>query len=142
MKKTISTIATALFMIISLSSFAKTSSINPLKNMDSKAILMTYIEATTLGSDMYNKFLLTDDFEYVNTSNKGTYNKKAYLKFLKDNKGLKFSAETEYQILDETGNTCIAKATSQFENFSRVDHITLNKTAEGWKVSKVVTTYP
>ncbi|TCV04841.1 hypothetical protein EDC17_10897, partial [Sphingobacterium alimentarium] len=85
MKKTLSTIAVAFFMIISLSSFAKTSSINPLKNMDSKAILITYIEATTLGSDMYNKFLLTDDFEYVNTSNKGSYNKKAYLKFLKDN---------------------------------------------------------
>ncbi len=142
MKKTLSTIAVAFFMIISLSSFAKTSSINPLKNMDSKAILMTYIEATTLGSDMYNKFLLTDDFEYVNTSNKGSYNKKAYLKFLKDNKGLKFNAETEYLILDETGNTCIAKATSHFEDFTRVDHITLNKTAEGWKVSKVVTTYP
>src|SRR5690606_6392768 len=110
MKKTLSTIAVAFFMIISLSSFAKTSSINPLKNMDSKAILITYIEATTLGSDMYNKFLLTDDFEYVNTSNKGSYNKKAYLKFLKDNKGLKFNAETEYLILDETGNTCIAKA--------------------------------
>lgn len=141
MKKTLSTIATALLMIVSFSSFA-TTSVNPLKNMDSKAILMTYIEATTLGSNMYNKFLLADDFEYVNTANKGTSNKKEYLKFLKSNKGLKFNAETDYQILDETGDTCIAKATSKFENFTRVDHITLNRTAEGWKVSKVVTTYP
>lgn len=142
MKKTITTIATALFMLVSLSSFATSASINPLKNMNSKAIVMTYIEATTLGSDMYTRFLLTDDFEYINTSNKGTHNKKAYLKFLKDNKGLKFHAQTAYQILDETGDICIAKATSEFENFTRVDHITLNKTAQGWKVSKVVTTYP
>lgn len=141
MKKVLSTIATAVLMIISLSSYASPKA-NPLKNMDSKAIVVTYIEATTLGSDIYNKYLLTDDFEYINTANEDSSNKKAYLKFLKDNKGLKFHAQTAYQILDETGDICIAKATSEFENFTRVDHITLNKTAEGWKVSKVVTTYP
>jgi hypothetical protein len=141
MKKTLSTIATVLLMIVSLSSFAA-SEVNPLKNMDSKAFLITYVEATTLGSDIYNKYLLTEDFEYSNTSNNDSFNKKAYLKFLKDNKGLKFNAETSYEILDETGKTCIAKAISTFENFTRVDHITLNKTNDGWKVSKVVTTYP
>ena len=141
MKKTLSTIATAFLMIISLSSFASTD-LNPLKNMDTKAVLMTYLEATSLGSTEYNKFLLTDDFEYINTANEGSYNKKEYLDFLKATKGLKFDAQTEYQILDESGKTCIAKATSRFENFERVDHITLNKTEDGWKVSKVVTTYP
>jgi len=141
MKTTLSTIATAFLMIISLSSFASPK-LNPLKNMDTKAIVITYIEATTLGSDIYNKYLLTDDFEYINTANQDSFNKKAYLKFLKANKGSKSNAKTDYQILDETGKTCIAKSVSKFENFTRVDHITLNKTNEGWKVSKVVTTYP
>ena len=141
MKKTLATIATALLMIVSLSSFAS-SAIDPLKNMNTKAFLMTYIEATTVGSDMYNAYLLADDFEYVNTANKDSSNKKAYLKFLKANKGLKFDSKTSHEILDETGKTCIAKATSTFENFTRVDYITLNKTVDGWKVSKVVTTYP
>ena len=141
MKKTLSTIATAFLMMISLSSFAN-SVMNPLKNMDSEEILTTYIEATTLGSDMYNKYLLTADFEYINTANQDSYNRKAYLKFLKSTKGLKFDAKTTYQILDETGKTCIAKATSTFKNFTRVDLITLLKTEDGWKVSKVVTTYP
>ena len=141
MKKTLSSIATALFMMISLSSFAASPN-NPLKNMDSKAIVMTYVEATLLGSDLYNKYLLTDDFEYINTANNDSFNKKAYLKFLKVNKGLKFEAKTSYEILDETGKTCIAKAKSVFDNFTRVDYITLNKTDDGWKVSKVVTTYP
>lgn len=141
MKKTLTSIATALLMIVSLSSFAA-EKINPLKDMNSNSILMTFVESTTLGSDMYNNFLLTEDFEYTNTANKESFNKKAYLKFLEANKGLKFDAKTDYQILDESGKTCIAKATSTFKNFTRVDHITLNKTVEGWKVSKVVTTYP
>ncbi|MCA5004664.1 nuclear transport factor 2 family protein [Sphingobacterium bovistauri] len=141
MKKTLATIVTALLMIASFSSFAASVN-NPLKDMNSKSILITYIESTTLGSDLYNKYLLTDDFEYNNTANQNSFNKKAYLKFLKENKGLKFDAKTDYQILDESGKTCIAKATSTFKNFTRVDHITLNKTQDGWKVSKVVTTYP
>lgn len=141
MKKTFSTIATALLMIISLSSFAAPK-VNPLKNMNTKAFLLTYIESTSLGSDMYNKYLLTDDFEYFNTANENSFNKKQYLKFLKDTKGLKYDAQTDYQILDESGKTCVAKAVSTFKNFTRVDHITLNKTQDGWKVSKVVTTYP
>lgn len=141
MKKALSIITAALLMVTSFSSFAAPR-INPLKNMDTKSILMTYVEATTLGSDIYNKYLLANDFEYSNTANNDSFNKKAYLNFLKATKGLKFNAETTYEILDETGKTCIAKATSAFENFTRVDHITLNKTNEGWKVSKVVTTYP
>lgn len=141
MKKIFSTIATTLLMIISLSSFAS-SKINPLKEMNTKAIMTTYIEAIALGSDMYNKYLFTEDFEYSNTANDHKFNKKQYLKFLKDTKGLKFDCKTDYQILDETGKSCVSKATIKFENFTRVDYITLHKTEDGWKVSEVVTTYP
>jgi hypothetical protein len=137
MKKTLSTIATGLLMIISLSSFA-----NPLKEKDSKVIITSYVDAITLGSDIYNKYLFCDDFEYSNTANKDKFNKKQYLKFLKDTKGCKFDCKTDYQLLDETGKSCVAKAILKFANFTRVDYITLNKTADGWKVSKVVTTYP
>lgn len=141
MKKTLTTISAALLMIISLSSFAM-DKVNPLKNLDSKALVMTYLQTTSLGSTAYHKYLFTDDFEYVNTANEDSYSKKEYLKFLKENKGLKFDAQTQYEILDETGKACIAKAVSYYESFQRIDYITLNKTDDGWKVSKVVTTYP
>ena len=141
MKKIISTITTALLLVISLSSFAD-KNLNPLKELNTKSILSTYIEATTLGTDMYNKYLLTDDFQYTNTANKESFNKNQYLKFLKETKGLKFNGLTSYDILDQSGKTCIAKAITKFDNFSRVDFITLSNTNDGWKVSKVVTTYP
>lgn len=141
MKNTLSTFATAFLMLLSLSSFAK-SSINPLKEKDSKVIITSYVESITLGSDVYNKYLFCDDFEYSNTANKDKFNKKQYLKFLKETKGSKFNCQTTYQILDETGKSCVAKATMKFDHFTRVDHITLNKTSDGWKVSTVVTTYP
>ena len=67
---------------------------------------------------------------------------KKRLKFLKNTKGCKFDCHTKSQILDETGKSCVAKATMKFNHFTRVDYITLNKTIDGWKVSKVVSTYP
>jgi len=137
MKKILSTIATAFLIMISLSSFA-----NPLKEKDSKVIITSYVEAITLGSDVYNKYLFCDDFEYSNTANRDKFNKRQYLKFLKNTKGCKFDCHTKYQILDETGKSCVAKATMKFNHFTRVDYISLNKTIDGWKVSKVVTTYP
>lgn len=141
MKKTLTTIATALLMIASFSSFAA-ENFNPLKNVATAKILNTYLEATTLGSTDLNNFLFADDFEYRNSANGDKFNKKQYSTFLKAHKGVQFDCETTYEILDESGQACVAKATMKFSNFTRVDYITLNQTKEGWKVSKVVTSYP
>lgn len=141
MKTTLTNIVTAFLMIVSLNSFSNPV-LNLLKEKSSKVIITSYIEAITLGSDIYNKYLFCDNFQYSNTANNDSFNKKQYLKFLKDTKGSKFNCHTHYQILDETGKSCVAKATMKFDHFTRVDYITLNKTPEGWKVSKVITTYP
>ena len=142
MKKTLSIIASVLFTVMTLSTSANAATYNPLKEKDSKAIITTFIETITSGSDLYNKYLFTADFEYKNSANNHQFTKSQYLGFLKQTKGFKYNCETEYQILDEVGKSCVAKAIMRFENFTRVDYITLNKTDEGWKVSKVVTTYP
>lgn len=141
MKITLTTIATALIMVTSFSSFAAEKT-NPLKDMESDKILTTYLEATTLGSIELNKFLFADAFEYRNVNNNDHRSKKQYTKFLKANKGIQFDCETSYEILSQDGTACVAKATMAFDNFTRVDYITLNQSKDGWKVSKVETTYP
>lgn len=141
MKTTIATIATAFIIMTSFSSFA-TEKINPLRNLNSANIISTYLDAATEGSNMFNKFLFSEDFEYRNTANDKCYNKKTYTRFLKANEGLKFNCETTYEILDESGRACVAKAIIKFPTFIRIDYITLNHSQDGWKVSKVVTTYP
>ncbi len=137
MKSLITTIVSAACMLLSVNSYAS----NPVKELAAKDVLHYYIEAVTLGSDTYHKYILADDFEYINTANQGKSNKKAYLQFLKENKGYICDADTEYTILDQSGKSCLAKSTMTFKNFTRVDHITMNNTEDGWKVSKIVTTY-
>ncbi|WP_140938891.1 nuclear transport factor 2 family protein [Sphingobacterium lumbrici] len=142
MKTTIiTTIATALILFASSMAFAA-EKVNPLKNMNTGAIIAVYLDATALGNVEFNERLFATDFEYHNTASDSKHGKKAYTKFLKENKGLQYNCKTTYKILDESGKSCIAKATMEFENFTRVDHITLSNTKNGWQVSKVVTTYP
>ncbi|TYR31763.1 hypothetical protein FXV77_20230 [Sphingobacterium phlebotomi] len=105
-------------------------------------ILNTYLEAVTVGSIDLNKFLFADDFQYSNVNNNDRAGKKEYIKFLKANKGNKYDCRSSYEILSQDGKVCVAKATMAFDNFTRVDYITLNQGKDGWKVSKVETTYP
>lgn len=141
--KTIKTLITAASLLIlgSLNSFASANT-NPLKEFNTLDVVASYVETIALGNSDFNKHLFADDFEYQNTANNQKANKKEYLSFLNANKGLKYDCTTTYQILDETKDACVAKTTMQFVGFSRVDYVTLRKSKDGWKVSKVVTTYP
>ena len=141
MKTTLKSIAAALIMMASFSSFAAEKS-NPLKDMESDRIVSTYLDAITEGSTDLNKFLYANDFEYRNSNNQNRANKKQYLHFLKKNEGKQYNCKTSYQILSQDGKICVAKAIMAFDNFTRVDYITLNQSEDGWKVSKVETTYP
>jgi len=142
MKKSITTIATALMMIVSFSSFAKSTN-NPLTNLSSKATIKAYLEANALANLSSNPQLFASDFEYQTTSKPNEkFNKKQYRDFLKNTKGLQYDCTTSYEIIDESSDISIAKATMTFQNFTRVDYITLTRNHNNWQVSKVVTTYP
>ncbi|TDS17314.1 nuclear transport factor 2 family protein [Sphingobacterium paludis] len=141
MKKTLTTIIAAVIFITSCSAFAADSS-NPIKKFDSTSIIGIYLESAAMGNPSLNKYIFADDFEYRNTANNNSFGKKEYMKFLKQGAGAKFDCTTGYEILDQSGQTCVAKATLTFPDFVRVDYITLSRGEEGWKVSKIVTTYP
>ncbi|WP_437921543.1 nuclear transport factor 2 family protein [Sphingobacterium sp. LRF_L2] len=141
MKKTLTTILAAFIMITSFSSFAADNA-NPLKKYDSSSIVSIYLESAVFGNPSLNRYIFADNFEYTNTANNDSYGKKEYMKFLKQTEGAKFDCTTDYEILDQSGQACIAKVTLDFNSFTRVDYITLSQSKDGWKVSKVVTTYP
>lgn len=140
MKSKIVTITTTLMMILSLSSFGATVS-NPLKAKNAHEILITYAECSSFGNTEYNKYLFTEDFQYENVSNNSKVGKREYLRFLKENKGLNYDCKTRSEILDLTNDTAVAKTIYTFSNFTRVDFVTLSQTKEGWKISKVITSY-
>jgi hypothetical protein len=141
MNKIIATIATVVTLVFGFNASAKETA-NPLKKMNSKEIALTYLQTISTGNIQYNKYLYTTDFQYSNAVNNQVSNKSEYLTFLKANKGLKYDCETTYEILDQAGTSAVGKATMKFKTFTRIDYITLVQSEDGWKISKVVTTYP
>ena len=140
MKLSTTIIAAVVIMSISFKAFAVNKS-NPLKTTNSTEIINMYVDAAIKGAGMMNQFIFAEDFKYQNSANDNNFNKKEYSKFLESTKGLQYDCETSYDILDENSQVCLAKATMQFKNFTRVDYITLNHIENGWKISKVITSY-
>lgn len=141
MKRNIKTIA-VLFIALVATVFYAHADIKPYKELDSKEVIMNYAGVSLLGHSDYTKYMFADDFTYSNTANNDVHGKKEYLKFLKDVKSLKLDCTQQLEVLDQMGNTAIGKVTTDFGHFSRVDYITLIQSEQGWKISKVVTTYP
>ena len=141
MKRNIKLFAVAVIAVVAIV-FTVNAEVKPYKDLDSKEVIMQYVGASLLGNSNYTKEMFTEDFEYSNTSNKEKFGKKAYMKYLKSVKDLKFDCKQQLEILDQVGNTAVGKITMNFDNFTRVDHMTLLQTADGWKIRKVITTYP
>lgn len=141
MKTTIKTIAIALVALVATVFYAHADN-KPFKSLDSKDVILHYTAATLLGNNTYNKYIFADDFQYSNTANNDKHDKKAYLQFLKSNKDLKYNSTQSIEIIDQVGSTAIGKVTMDFGTFKRVDHITMIQSTDGWKINKVVTTYP
>lgn len=140
MKKTLATIATAVLMTLSFSSFAN-STVEPINTKEAKEVLNDYVEAISTGKADFNKYTLAKDFQFENEESKLKFGKKAYLKFLNETKGLNYDCEYITQIVEQTDATTIATTSMKFKNFTRVDHITLKKSNNEWKISKITTTY-
>ena len=141
MKRNIKLATVAIIALIS-TAFTANAEVKPYKSLDSKEVITHYVDASLLGSVNYTKYMFTDDFEYQNTTNKDKFGKKAYMTFLKSVKDLKYNATQKIDIIDQVGNTTIGKVSMDFGTFTRVDYITLLQTEDGWKINKVVTTYP
>lgn len=141
MKRKISTIAAVIIALVA-SVYSANANVKPYKDLNNKEVLFSYVSASIQGSDMYNKIMFADDFEYRNTANDDKHDKKSYLKYLKSLKDNKFDCEQTIEILDQTGNTTIGKVTMEFPTFKRVDYVTLVQSEEGWKIKNVTTTYP
>lgn len=140
MKTSFNIIAVTFLLITSLSSFA-TIKHSSEKNSATERVLSTYLETVALGKFDYHKSLFAEDFEYRNSANNKAYNKKQFVKFLKETKNLKFDCTTTYEVLDECDQACVGKIVMQFKDFKRIDYITLSHNDKGWHISKVVTSY-
>jgi len=143
MKTLITLIAAALFT--SLSSFAfSAAKPEPVKFVHVESIIDQYIEAMTKGETEYLNSLFTHDFKLTTPSNTNSkpVTKNEIIKYLKTLQDVKLLCETDYSFVEKNNDCSIVKVTSSFDNFERIDYLTVCNSELGWKISNVVVAYP
>ena len=101
-----------------------------------------YVAVTTEGESVGVEQLFAEDFnQKIQASNAQSHSREAVVKSLKKQKGEKLNCVVSTDILEESADYMVAKVTLKFENFSKVDLVTLVREGNNWKVSKSINSY-
>lgn len=130
-------------IIAAISSFAKANDLSKIEKPNNHAIIVKYIDLIQNGTYSSAKDIFSDDLKqniYTESENK-SISKNDLLRHLKNTKNLKMNCKTDFKLIDHNNNTSIVKVVLQFENFKRIDYLTLYKKNENWKIQEINTSY-
>lgn len=121
-------------------SFAKDKKAN---NSVSHLVVDNYIKAATLGQTDQLGYIFADDFKQTLSINSKVENqsKTNVIQFLKSNKGLISNCETSYHFIENNKNCAIAKVIMKYENFTKIEYVTLCKEKQEWKINQITVSY-
>lgn len=139
--KTLKTLLAGSFILISMTTSASTTPDAYKLTMD--FALKTYIDAVTQGKikgfaeilDRDVKFTVTRGEQIIN------YGKSEMLMSLKNSENVKQNCQTSYQVVEQTPTQSIVKVIMKYEDFSRINFVTLTNTTKGWKITNVSSSF-
>jgi len=101
-----------------------------------------YVAITTEGESAGVEKLFAEDFnQKIQASNAQNHSRNAVVKLLKKQKGEKLNCVVSTDIIEESADYMVAKVTLKFENFTKIDLVTLERVGNDWKVSKSINSY-
>ncbi|MDF2516702.1 MAG: hypothetical protein K0R59_1998 [Sphingobacterium sp.] len=101
-----------------------------------------YVAVTTEGESAGVEQLFAKDFsQKIQSPNAQSHSREAVVKSLKKQKGERLNCSVSTDILEESADYMVAKVTLKFENFNKVDLVTLVREGNNWKVSKSINSY-
>lgn len=113
------------------------------RNANPMTVLDSYMQITTTGNTEGIKYLFSDDFKWTQSSNSTTktYSKTEIVHFLKGHKGLIQNCKTSYTIIEQNNNCVMAKVVMKYENFTKIECITLCNENQEWKINQIIESY-
>ena len=101
-----------------------------------------YVAVTTEGESAGVEQLFAEDFsQKIQATNTHANSRSAIVKLLKKQKGEKLNCAVSTDIIEESADYMVAKVTLKFENFTKIDLVTLERKGNDWKVSKSINSY-
>ncbi|GAA4807460.1 hypothetical protein GCM10023231_40830 [Olivibacter ginsenosidimutans] len=143
MKTTVNTILTTIAIIASIHVSLAAHPERELNRRAANTTLDQYVATITKGNTNDIDQLFSESFTHKINSNRKltTHNKKELVDFLKNGKNIEQNCKTAYTVIEENTNYALAKVEMKYENFTKVDYVSLGREGNEWKVSNVVSTY-
>lgn len=106
-------------------------------------VVDAYINSTVRGDLSHIDELFSQNFTQRFNTDYGqpTLSRTAFIKQLKNQKGITFQCKADYRIVEQAGNYSLIKVNLGFVNFTRTDYVALVKNEKGWKICQVNTVY-
>ncbi|MGV3686410.1 MAG: nuclear transport factor 2 family protein [Daejeonella sp.] len=139
--KTLKSIAAALLIAFSLSSFAADGTAK--EKLEMNYALKTYIEAVTVGKITALPEVLDKNVKFTSTRGENiiSHNRSEMLNVLKTTENVKQNCVTEFSVIESTPSASVVKVTMKYDNFSKVSYLNLANTTKGWKITSVSTSF-
>lgn len=139
--KTLQTLTAAFLIVFSMSAFAAGEPNSKRFNMN--YAVQTYIDAMTKGDVKELPALLDANvkFSCTRANTVTTHSKSQIVKSLKNIQDIKQNCETSYKVLEYNKAQALVKVSMKYQDFIKVNYVTMENSADGWKITNVTSTF-
>lgn len=138
--KTLKTILVALFITFTAAK-ASTPTIN--EKLTVRYAISTYLDAFTHGKTSGLADIVDDNakFSHMRGQQVVSFSKIQILESLKNQQDVEQNCKTTARIVENSATLVVYKVQMKYENFSRVNYVTMTDTGAGWKITNISTVF-
>lgn len=139
--KTLKNVSALLLMVLTTSAFAAESTKKEQFNVN--YTIQKYIDALSYGKIQGINQVLDSDAKFTITGGKRilNYNKEQLLTSLQSIQNIRQNCVTGYSIVELDSSQAVVKVTMEYDNFSRINFLSIANTAEGWKITNISSSF-
>ena len=138
MKTTFKTALIAL-LLTETYNFSKAGTPNKNEKLTMRYAISAYVDAFAHGRSIGLAEIIDDNAKFCHTRGQRVFSftKTEILESLKSQKNVEQNCTTTSRIVENTGNLVVYKVQMKYENFSRINYVTMSDTGSGWKITNV-----
>jgi hypothetical protein len=142
MKTTLKTTIIALLLTVTYN-FTKAAAPDVNEKLTMRYAIAAYVDAFAHGHFDGLPEVIDDSAKF--TLNRGqkilSFSKTDIITSLKGQQNVEQNCKTTTRIVENTGNLVVYKVQMKYDNFSRINYVTMTDTGAGWKITNVSTVF-
>ena len=138
MKTTLKTAIIALLLTVTYN-FTKAATPNANEKLTMRYAIAAYVDAFAHGHFNGLAEVIDDSAKFSQTRGQKilSFSKNDILESLKGQQNVEQNCKTTSRIVENTGNLVVYKVQMKYENFARLNYVTMTDTGAGWKITNV-----